>query len=68
MACAYEPLTVESSLSRFYLYKLETDFVFLFGEKKNHANKFLMRACIFLVFWWEKERIANKYHIKAMYT
>ena len=68
MACAYEPLTVESSLSRFYLYKLETDFVFLFGEKKKHANKFLMRACIFLVFWWEKERIANKYHIKAMYT
>ena len=38
MACAYEPLTVESSLSRFYLYKLETDFVFLFGEKKSRKQ------------------------------
>ena len=67
MACAYEPLKVESSLSRFYLLRFVTDYVFLFGEK-NHANKFFRRACIFLVFWWEKERIANKYHIKAMYT
>ena len=38
MACAYEPLTVESSVSRFYLYKLETDFVFLFGEKKSRKQ------------------------------
>ena len=67
MACAYEPLTVESSLSRFYLYRLETDFIFMFGEKKSRKQS-LNEGLVFLVFWWKKERIANKYHIKAMYT
>ena len=67
MAGAYEPLTVESSLSRFYLYKLETDFVFLFGEKKSR-KQILNEGLYFFSFGWEKEIIANKYHIKAMYT
>ena len=40
MACAYKALKVESSLSRFYLYQLETDFVFLFGEKKTRKQIF----------------------------
>ena len=49
MACAYEPLTVESSFSRFYLLRLVTNFVFLFGEKKSR-KQILNEGLYFLSF------------------